>query len=87
MINSKIFTEDEKAILRSLPDKYKWIARDNLNLYIFAEKPKYIRGCDLWDLWLDENGLAVNGFILDLFDHLFKRVTVENSPILFRESF
>lgn len=85
MINLKIFTEDEKAILRSLPNKYKWIARDYRNLYIFTEKPKYNEDCGLWDLWLAENGLAVDGVIVDLFDHIFKRVTVENSPILFRE--
>lgn len=32
--------EDEKAILRNLPKKYKWIARDSNDfIYIFREKP------------------------------------------------
>lgn len=35
------FTEDEKVILRNLPEGYKWIARDmNGGLYIFTEKPR-----------------------------------------------
>lgn len=33
-------TEDEKAILRNLPKKYKWIARDeDCGLYLFEDYP------------------------------------------------
>ncbi len=35
-----ILTEDEKVILRNLPEKYKYIARDNSGaLYIYKGKP------------------------------------------------
>ena len=33
-------TEDEKVILRNLPEKYKWIARDKNGLiFLYAKKP------------------------------------------------
>ena len=33
-------TEDEKVILRNLPEKYKWIARDENGLiFLYAKKP------------------------------------------------
>ena len=40
-------TEDEKVILRNLPKKYKWIARDSSGMvYIFIEKPE--KGQAIW---------------------------------------
>ena len=38
------FTEDEKVILRNLPDEFRWIARDkSLNqLYVYTLKPNQI---------------------------------------------
>lgn len=64
-------TEDEKAILRNLPDKYEWIARDgDGELYIYTEKP-----CKTADYW----GLVTNVPVcLGLFNHLFKMVKWED---------
>ena len=40
-------TEDEKVILRNLPEKYKWIARDLSGMvYIFIERPE--KGQAIW---------------------------------------
>ena len=40
-------TEDEKVILRNIPKKYKWIARDSSGMvYIFIEKPE--KGQAIW---------------------------------------
>lgn len=63
-------TEDEKVILRNLPGKYEWIARDeNGLLYIFQDKPE------------KEELSWVVGFgsrCLSLFNHLFKMVKWED---------
>ena len=40
-------TEDEKVILRNLPKKYEWIARDKCGMvYIFIERPE--KGQAIW---------------------------------------
>lgn len=40
-------TEDEKVILRNLPEKYKWITRDLSGMvYIFIERPE--KGQAIW---------------------------------------
>ncbi len=40
-------TEDEKVILRNVPKKYKWIARDSSGMvYMFIEKPE--KGQAIW---------------------------------------
>ena len=40
-MNLKMFTEDEKAILRSLPYQFKWIARDRVGwLFVYEDEPK-----------------------------------------------
>lgn len=64
-------TEDEKTILRNLPDKYEWIARDgDGELYIYTEKPH--KTADYW-------GLVTNVPVcLGLFNHLFKMVKWED---------
>lgn len=64
-------TEDEKTILRNLPDKYEWIARDgDGELYIYTEKPH--KTADYW-------GLVTNVPVcLGLFAHLFKMVKWED---------
>lgn len=63
-------TEDEKAILRNLPGKYEWIARDESGvLYIYHDKPK------------KEEFMWVDGFeykCLNLFSHLFQMVKWED---------
>lgn len=63
-------TEDEKVILRNLPGKYEWIARDESGvLYIYHDKPK------------KEEFMWVDGFenkCLNLFSHLFGMVKWED---------
>lgn len=59
-------TEDEKTILRNLPEDYKWIARDESGvLYIYHDKPKKKEF-----IWI----LGFGSSRLNLFDHLFKMV-------------
>lgn len=46
-VEPKVFTEEEKAILRALP-KVNWVARDeNETVYFFAEKP--VKKTYVWD--------------------------------------
>lgn len=66
----KEFTDDELAIMRSLPKEFKWIAKDDSGeIYVFHEKPKNNNG--IWD----SNGRLRD---LDLFTHLFKSITWED---------
>lgn len=63
-------SEDEKAILRNLPAKYEWIARDeNGVLYVFCGKPK--KKEFTW-------AVGFGSRCLNLFDHLFKMVRWED---------
>lgn len=63
-------TEDEKTILRNLPRRYEWIARDeNGLLYIFQGKPK--KKEFTWTVGFGSR-------CLNLFDHLFKMVKWED---------
>lgn len=64
-------TEDEKAILRNIDKKYKWIARDKINesmLCIFIDKPKKEA---LY--WFSDNYVS-----LDALKHLFQFITYED---------
>ena len=71
----KQFTDDELAIMRSLPKEYEWMARDDDGeLYIFDKKPKKING--IWD-----NTDRLNDFYF--FEHLFKSITSEDEEPLF----
>ena len=63
-------TEDEKTILRNLPEKFKRIARDgNGELYIYWNKPVRLPRA-----WLGEGVFEC----LNLFNHLFKMVRLED---------
>lgn len=65
-----IITEDEKTILRNLPGKYEWIARDkNGRLCVYPGKPSKAVTC-----W----GCALGHRFFDLFNHLFKMVKWED---------
>ena len=79
MMNLKMFTEDEKAILRSLPSPFKWIARDGDGwLFVYEDKPKR-DGIEFICVYLDSEYDDI-----EIFKHIFKGVTFENSPIRFR---
>ena len=75
----KQFTDDELAIMRSLPKEYKWITRDDDGeLYIFDKKPKNING--IWD-----NYDRIRDF--DFFEHLFKSITSEDEEPVFIDDY
>ena len=61
-------TEDEKVILRNLPKKYKWIARDECTyMYLYTNKPVKR------NFWFDDYGA-----IRFPFDHLFQFIKWED---------
>ena len=67
-------TEDEKAILRNLPEKFKWIARDeNGKLCIYRNKPGRLQR-----VWSGEEDGEDDFEYLNLFNHLFKMVKWED---------
>jgi len=62
-------TEDEKAILRNLPKKYKYIARDNSGeLFVYEDKPK--KDGDGWTSYRFD--------FSNLFKHLFQFIKWED---------
>lgn len=76
------FTEDEKAILRNLPEQYRWIARDDDEtmgeLFIYAFKPSKFNGT-----WIFDKGSVTD---LDNFKHLFQSIQWSNDePCEFRK--
>lgn len=77
------FTEDEKVILRNLPEQYKWIARDDDGwtmgeLFIYAFKPMKFNGT-----WIFDKGSVTD---LDSFKHLFQSIQWEDEePCEFRK--
>ena len=79
MINQEFFTKDEQTILRSLPSRFEWIARDaDGTLCIYKDIPKR-KGIEF---------ICSNPYSefagMELFEDIFKGVTFENSPIRFR---
>lgn len=72
------FTEDEKSILRTLPEEYEWIARDeDNNLFIYIDKP-----IKKYDHWRNED-IFVN-FIV--YNHLFQSIKwTDTEPCEFRK--
>ena len=68
-------TEDEKAILRNVPQYYKWIARDGSGVVcLYPDKPH--KSKTIWDRY----------GVLFPFHHLFKFITWEDDePYLIEE--
>lgn len=73
------FTEDEKVILRNLPDEYRWIARNESDkLYFYTIKPNRARG-----RWTYGVGEVTN---LEPFNHLFQCIQwSDTKPCEFRK--
>ena len=67
-------TDDEKAILRSLPKEYKWIARNGGDwLCVYTNKPTK---CDI--MWNSCDGYR---YWIDIFNHLFQFIKwSDNEP-------
>ena len=75
----KQFTDDELAIMRSLPKEYEWLSKDDTgDIYVFDKKPKNING--IWD----SNGKLRD---LDLFNHLFNSITWEDEEPVFIDDY
>lgn len=75
----KQFTNDELAIMRSLPKACVWIARDdNKAIYTFNNKPE--KDDELWN----NNGVIKE---LDLFQHLFNSITWEDEEPVFIDDY
>lgn len=79
----KQFTDDELAIMRSLPKEFEWIARDkNDEVYIFTDKPRKHQDGEIWGC------RAVDRFKkLNLFEHLFKSITWEDEEPVFIDDY
>ena len=59
-----------KVILRNLPEKWKWIARDkNCSLFVYGKKPKKIE-----PTWFNFDEIGY----LSLFNHLFQFIKWED---------
>ena len=73
------FTDDEKVILRNLPDEFKWIARDSDEyLAVFTAKPR--KDCK-YSVWLAPG----NCLCLKEFNHIFQSIKWEDEePCEFR---
>lgn len=73
------FTEDEKVILRNLPDDFQWIARDESDwLYFYTTKPNKAS-----IEWLVGTGYTAN---LRVLDHLFQCIQwTDTEPCEFRK--
>ena len=74
------FTEDEKAILRNLPDEFRWIARDESDnqLYVYTSKPAKYN-----DVWLYVIGKTRN---FNIVKHLFQSIQwSDDEPCEFRK--
>lgn len=68
----KQFTDDELAIMRSLPKEYEWIARDyngDDDIFAFCRKPKKEKG--IWTCASIRNNKIIS---LDIFNHIFKSI-------------
>ena len=74
------FTEDEKVILRNLPEEYEWIARDECGeLFVFENMPKKED-----DNWTRDYMSDCERFIL--FKHLFQCIQfTDTEPCEFRK--
>lgn len=77
-----MFTDDEKAILRSLRSGFDWIARDkDGSINVYEDKPQREEG-----MFKCQDGYKLTLYWnIDIFKHIFKGLTWENSPICFRK--
>lgn len=77
-----VFTEDEKVILRNLPDEFQWITRDESGwLYMFGIKP--IKGEHQWWHKSKSRRDAKN---LNILKHLFQSIKwTDDEPCEFRK--
>jgi hypothetical protein len=73
----KEFTDDELAIMRSLPKEYKWMARDKATNIVCAHgnKPKKSE----YETWVSEGHYCM----LCIFNHIFNSIQWEDEEPVF----
>lgn len=73
------FTDDEKVILRNLPENYKWIARDeDRELYVYSDKPN--KKTRSW------NSSCYDTEEINIYPHLFQSIQwADEEPCEFRK--
>lgn len=79
MINKELFSKREQIILKSIDDKYEWIARDKYGLYIYTTRPTFD----------DKSGFFIGEdpcYSLEIFEHIFSSITCNNSPVQFKSA-
>lgn len=76
------FTEDEKVILRNLPEEYKWIAREETDeLFAFIDKPH--KSKELME-WVGSSPSYLGD--LGIFNHIFQCIQwSDTEPCEFRK--
>lgn len=73
------FTEDEKVILRNLPNKFTWIARDRIGNELFVYTSKPTKSEQSWSCM--DNFIRLTGF-----RHLFEPIQwSDDEPCEFRK--
>lgn len=79
------FTEDEKAILRNLPEKYQYIARDNSgDLFVYYVKP--LKNGDCWYPNYPDSRTLWNLSSFVFYNNIFKSIKWEDKePCEFRK--
>jgi hypothetical protein len=77
----KEFTDDELAIMRSLPKEYEWIARDKATDIVrtFANKPKKSE----YETWVSEGYCC----FFSIFNHLFNSIQWEDEEPVFIDDY
>ena len=80
------FTDDEKVILRNLPEEYKWIARDKDGAVLVSfSKPFKDEDEDIWDIDDYKYGEVRSSYIWQ-FNHLFQSIKwTDEEPCEFRK--
>lgn len=77
----KQFTDDELAIMRSLPKEYEWIARDKTTDIVrtFANKPKKSE----YETWVSEGYCC----FLSIFNNLFNSIKWEDEEPVYIDDY
>ena len=77
----KEFTDDELAIMRSLPKEYKWMARDKVTyiVHTFVNKPKKSE----YKTWESEGYCC----FLSVFSHVFNSIQWEDEEPVFIDDY
>lgn len=74
IIRTPQLTEDEKVILKNLPEEYKWIARDGDGaLYVHDDNPERFEG-EYYNNWISSESVYI------VYDNLFTFIKWEDEP-------